>query len=67
MLEGRHLAAAPDSCRHPLEEVLALGQKLHVTGTPTIIFTDGRRAPGAIPLDRVEQMIAEATRAGTSQ
>jgi thiol:disulfide interchange protein DsbC len=60
MLEGRHLDFAPDSCKDPLAEILALGQKLHVVGTPTIIFTDGRRAPGMIPIDRVEHMIAEA-------
>ncbi len=60
MLEGRRLAAAPDSCKHPLEEILTLGQGLHVTGTPTIFFIDGRRAPGAIPMDKVEQMMADA-------
>ncbi len=63
MLEGRHLDPAPASCKHPLEDVLALGQKLHVTGTPTIVFTDGRRAPGAIPLARVEEMMAAASAA----
>jgi len=67
MLEGKHLTAAPQDCEHPLEEILALGQKLHITGTPTLVFTDGRRAPGAIPLDRVEQMLSEAARLNTSQ
>jgi len=60
MLEGKHLPAAPESCANPLDEILKLGQKLHITGTPTLLFTDGRRAPGAIPLERVEKMIAEA-------
>ncbi len=67
MREGKQLEAAPASCKHPLEEILALGQKMHITGTPTLIFTDGRRAPGAIPLDRVEKMMAEASRATQSQ
>ncbi len=67
MLEGKHLAAAPEGCQHPLEEILALGQKLHITGTPTLVFADGRRAPGAIPRERVEQMMSEAAHAGTSQ
>jgi len=67
MLEGKHLTAAPQDCEHPLEEILALGQKLHITGTPTLVFTDGRRAPGAIPLDRVEQMLSEAARSNNSQ
>ena len=60
MLEGRHLAPAADSCKHPLEDILALGQKLHITGTPTLLFTDGRRAPGAIPLDEVEKRMTAA-------
>ncbi len=60
MLEGRHLPPAPEGCKHPLEEILALGQKLHITGTPTLVFTDGRRAPGAIPLEEVEKRLAAA-------
>jgi thiol:disulfide interchange protein DsbC len=60
MIEGRHLPAAAASCKHPLDEILALGQKLHITGTPTLLFTDGRRAPGAIPLDEVERRVAAA-------
>lgn len=67
MLEGKHLAAASADCEHPLEAILALGQKLHITGTPTLVFSDGRRAPGAIPLDRVEQMLSEAAHSNTSQ
>ena len=62
MLEGKHLEAASESCKHPLEEILALGQKMHISGTPTLVFADGRRAPGMIPLARVEKMMAEATR-----
>jgi len=67
MLEGKHLAAAPEACQHPLEEILALGQKLHITGTPTLVFSDGRRAPGAISLEQVEQMLSEAGRASASK
>jgi thiol:disulfide interchange protein DsbC len=64
MLEGKRLDAAPDSCQHPLEDILALGHKLHISGTPTIVFTDGRRAPGVIPMEKVEKMMAEAAHAG---
>jgi len=32
-----------------------LGDKLKVTGTPTLIFEDGHRIPGAIPKDQLEQ------------
>jgi thiol:disulfide interchange protein DsbC len=49
-------AAAPD-CKHPLQQVLALGQKLDVTGTPTIVFTDGSRLPGAVPVEKIEERL----------
>ena len=47
-------------CPNPVEANLALGQKLKVQGTPAIIFTNGKRAPGYIPADRLEQMLAAA-------
>jgi len=36
-----------------------LGKKLRITGTPTVIFEDGSRVPGAIGADRLEQRLAE--------
>lgn len=47
-------------CTNPVEKVVDLGQKLKVTGTPTLFFADGRRVAGAIPLDRVEAMMVQA-------
>jgi thiol:disulfide interchange protein DsbC len=47
-------------CPNPIEANLVLGQKLHVQGTPAIIFTNGKRAPGYIPADRLEQLLAAA-------
>jgi thiol:disulfide interchange protein DsbC len=56
MLNGKAAAVAPASCKtNPNDQVLALGQKLHITGTPTIFFTDGTRAPGALTADELEQ------------
>jgi len=63
MLEGKRLAPPPAECKPPLDDILALGQKLHVTGTPTLLFADGRRAPGAIPLEQVQEMIDAAEKA----
>lgn len=40
---------AEKRCADPTDKVLALGEKLRVRGTPTIIFTDGTRVPGAMP------------------
>ncbi len=35
------------------------GKKARITGTPTLIFTNGTRVPGAIGPDRVEKILAE--------
>jgi thiol:disulfide interchange protein DsbC len=49
MLNGKASAAAPASCKSdPNDKILELGQKLHITATPTIFFADGSRTPGAI-------------------
>ncbi len=36
------------------------GKKARITGTPTLIFANGARVPGAIGADRVEKLLAEA-------
>jgi thiol:disulfide interchange protein DsbC len=35
------------------------GKKHKITGTPTVIFADGNRVPGAIPAAQVEKFLAE--------
>ena len=35
------------------------GQKMKITGTPTLVFTDGTRVPGAIDLAQVEKMFGK--------
>jgi thiol:disulfide interchange protein DsbC len=57
MIDGQALDKAPEGCKTPIDDVLALGHRLSVTGTPTLVFADGRRAPGVIPIERVEQML----------
>jgi thiol:disulfide interchange protein DsbC len=44
----------------------AFGRKYRVNGTPAVLFEDGRRVPGAMPLAEVEKRLAEATRAPKS-
>jgi thiol:disulfide interchange protein DsbC len=43
-----------------LERNLALGKKHKITGTPTLLFEDGSRVPGAINAQEVEQRLAAA-------
>ena len=47
-------------CDNPIAATQALGQKLRVTATPTMVFADGTIVPGAIPAQSLE---AELTRA----
>jgi len=53
--------AAPASCdTAALDRNLAFGKKHNITGTPTLIFANGSRAPGAIPSAQVEKLLAAA-------
>lgn len=44
-------------CDNPVEETAALGQRMRVTATPTLVFADGSVIPGAIPAPRLETEI----------
>ncbi|WP_179403155.1 DsbC family protein [Burkholderia guangdongensis] len=41
-----------------LDKNLELGRGMNVTGTPTIFFADGRRLPGAVSADQLNQALA---------
>jgi thiol:disulfide interchange protein DsbC len=58
MVNGKEAPAASANCTAPHEDVLALGKKMKITGTPTIIFTDGTRIPGAIDAKALEQKLS---------
>jgi thiol:disulfide interchange protein DsbC len=57
MLNGTVPTAA--RCDTPIENNLALGRKYRVTGTPTLVFANGERVPGAISAERVEKLLAQ--------
>jgi thiol:disulfide interchange protein DsbC len=58
-------------CENPVAATSALGQKLRVTATPTLVFADGSVIPGALPAPRIEAEIvqgeAEAKRLATKK
>lgn len=58
MLKGESPPAASENCVAPHEKVLALGRRMKVTGTPTLIFTDGTRIPGAVDAKALEAKLA---------
>jgi thiol:disulfide interchange protein DsbC len=47
MLNG--VQPAPTKCDTPIAQILALGKKLHVNGTPALIFANGIVNPGYMP------------------
>jgi thiol:disulfide interchange protein DsbC len=59
MLQGKPLARA--SCdTAAVARNVEFGKKYKITGTPTIVFTDGTRVPGAIGAAEVEKLITAA-------
>ncbi len=59
MLAEKPIAAA--SCNTAaIERNLEFGRKHKITGTPTLIFADGQRVPGAINAKQVEELLAAA-------
>jgi thiol:disulfide interchange protein DsbC len=47
-----------------LERNLALGSKHRVQGTPAVVYEDGTRSPGAVPVDQIESRLAAAAKKG---
>jgi thiol:disulfide interchange protein DsbC len=47
-------------CDNPVVATNALGQKLRVQATPTLVFADGSVTPGALPAQQIESELAEA-------
>jgi thiol:disulfide interchange protein DsbC len=47
-------------CVTPIDKNLALGRSKRVAGTPTIIFENGERVPGAMTLADFEKKLAES-------
>lgn len=59
ILNGQ-LAKSGTSCDTPLDKVAALGRKLGINSTPTLIFSNGKRMMGAYPTKDIEAALAEA-------
>jgi thiol:disulfide interchange protein DsbC len=45
-------------CTNPVEATMALGNKLKVSGTPTLVFANGVRVPGMVPAAQLERLLA---------
>ncbi|MDF2465609.1 MAG: dsbC [Ramlibacter sp.] len=52
------LPAAASCDSTALARNVEFGRKYKITGTPTMVFADGTRVPGAIPAQQVEKLLA---------
>jgi thiol:disulfide interchange protein DsbC len=59
MLKGEKPKAAA-ACDNPVDENVALSNRLKVSGTPTLIFENGQRVPGMVPADKLETLLTAA-------
>lgn len=53
------------ACENPINDNLLLGSRLGVSGTPTLIASDGRIMPGSAPAERIDKWL-DATKPAVS-
>ncbi len=59
MQDGKAPSGKGDCDTSAVKKTVEFGRKLSITGTPTLIFADGERVPGAVPLAQIEQKLAQ--------
>jgi thiol:disulfide interchange protein DsbC len=62
--------ALPDNngeCDNPVVATNALGTKLKVSATPTLVFADGSLVPGALPAQQLESELVQAATAAAQE
>lgn len=59
MVDGKAPGGKEDCDTSAITKNQEFGRKLNITGTPTMFFSDGERVPGAMPLARIEQKLAQ--------
>ncbi|WOE30839.1 MULTISPECIES: DsbC family protein [unclassified Acinetobacter] len=47
------------TCNNPIERNLAIAKSLGITGTPTIIFSNGLKVVGAFPVEQMEEIFKD--------
>ena len=49
---------ADGDCANPVDRIVEFGRKKGINGTPTLIFPNGERVPGAISAAQIEQFLS---------
>ena len=57
MIDGKAPTGKTDCDTTAIQKTIELGQKLAISGTPTIFFADGTRVPGAVPIAQIEKKL----------
>ncbi|NWG87678.1 MAG: DsbC family protein [Hydrogenophilaceae bacterium] len=60
MLEGKKPAAS-GKCDTPVNDILALAEKIGVEGTPALVFPNGKRVDGAISAAQIEELLQQGS------
>jgi thiol:disulfide interchange protein DsbC len=58
MIKGTPIAESPACDTSALQRNLALGRKHRITGTPGLVYEDGKMQPGAVGAEAVERQLA---------
>lgn len=61
------IPANDGKCKNPISENIALGAKLGINGTPTIILSNGQRIPGMVPAAKLEELMTRVAKAGATK
>jgi len=57
MLQGKEPPAPAADCKDPITDIAKLAGKLSIEGTPGLVFGNGKRVPGAIDAQQIEQLL----------
>jgi len=60
MLKGTAPTASGD-CENPVDALMEFGKKKGINGTPTLVFADGSRVPGALTAAQLEAQFSNAS------
>ena len=60
MLKGTAPTATAD-CDNPVDALMEFGRKRGINGTPTLVFADGSRVPGALTAAQLEAQFSNQT------
>jgi len=64
MIKGTPIAESATCDTSALSRNVALGRKHRITGTPGVVYEDGKMQPGAVGADAVERQLVQSRAKG---